>query len=127
LPFFYANLLGMSARPKVVAVDLDGTILHEGYPAMGKPIDGVKEQLEALRALGWKIVVWTVRNDNKGVTEHLKKHGIPFDHINENPYNPQPESRKIFADVYVDNRAMTFSGDVKGLAKKIVEFKSWDK
>ena len=112
----------MSGLPKVLAIDYDGTIVLES----GKLIDGIKEQLEALRAIGWKIIVWTVRDDNEGVAKHLTELGVPFDHINENPYNPQRESRKIYADVYLDNRAISFTGDTNGLARKVAEFKSWD-
>ena len=115
------------ARPKVVAVDLDDTILHDEFPGMGKPIDGMREQLQAVRELGWKIAIWTVRNEDKEVAERLKKYQIPFDFINENPYGPPNGSRKIYADLYLDNRALTFDGNTKNLARKIVEFKPWNR
>jgi|WetSurMetagenome_2_1015567.scaffolds.fasta_scaffold15150_3 hypothetical protein len=117
----------MSIRPKVLAVDLDGTILHDEFPAKGDPIDGMKEQLEALRELGWKIVIWTVRDDNEGVAKHLKKHGVPFDYINENPFGPPKQSRKIYADAYLDDRAIPFSGNPKNIARTVSEFKTWDR
>ena len=106
-------------------MDLDGTLLSDEYPDFGKPLDGMREELEALRQCGWKIVIWTVRDDDVEVTRRLKEYGIPFDLINENPWGPSKQSRKIFADVYLDDRAITFDGHVRGIAKKIVEFKPW--
>lgn len=114
-------------KPKVVAFDLDGTVLHDEFPRMGIPIDGIRAEMEALRELKWKIVIWTVRNDDEGVARTLKQHNLPFDYINENPFGPPNGSRKIFADAYVDDRAIQFNGDAKGLARKIVEFKPWHK
>ena len=117
----------MSAQPKVVAIDLDGTILKDAFPEKGEPIPGMKEQLEALREMGWKIAVWTVRTDHDDIAKHLKAHDIPFDYINENPHGPPGQKKKIFADVYVDDRAIHFDGDPKGLAKKVIEFVPWHK
>lgn len=114
-----------NSRPKVVAVDLDGTILHDEFPEKGKPVDGMRKQLEALHELGWKIVIWTVRDENESVAAHLRKYDIPFDYINENPHGPPKTSRKIYADVYLDDRAITFNGDSAGLAQKIAQFKPW--
>jgi hypothetical protein len=115
----------MSTRPQVVAVDLDGTVLNDEYPNIGKPIDGMREELEALRQCGWKIVIWTVRDNDAEVSSKLKEYGIPFDHINENPWGPPKQSRKIYADVYLDDRALTFEGTARGIAKKVLEFKPW--
>ena len=47
-----------------VAVDLDGTILEYDppeYPALGNPIPGAVAGLQALRALGYRLVVHTCR------------------------------------------------------------------
>lgn len=113
--------------PKVLAVDLDGTLLKDDHPALGKPIPDVVAVLHAVRAAGWKIVVWTVRNEDAQIKKHLEDAGVPFDYINENPYGPTDGSRKIYADVYLDNHAIQFNGDTRGLAEKIINFKSWDK
>lgn len=116
---------GMATRPKILALDLDDTLLHDAHPDLGSPIDGVIPQLEALRATGWVIVIWTVRNEDKEISEHLKRLGIPFDYINDHPWNFKGASRKIYADVYLDNRALNFDGETKGLAAKINSFKPW--
>lgn len=117
----------MNTRPKVVAVDLDGTILNDEFPKRGAPIDGMREELEALRGMGVKIAVWTVRTDNAETAKHLDEHRIPYDYINENPHGPTTQGRKIFADAYIDDRAIPFDGNAKGLARKVMEFKPWHK
>ena len=118
----------MTRKAKVLAVDLDGTILHNEYPYLGAPVDGMKEELEAINQAGWKISVWTVRNNVDDVRKHLIAAGIPYDYINENPYGPVGgNTRKIYADVYLDDKAIQFNGETRGLAKKVVEFKEWHK
>ena len=113
--------------PKVLAVDLDGTLLKDDHPALGKPIPDVVAVLHAVRAAGVKIVIWTVRDEDEKVRKHLLDADVPFDYIYENPFGPSNGSRKIYADVYLDNHAIQFDGETKGLAERIVNFKPWDK
>lgn len=113
--------------PKVLAVDLDGTLLKDDHPALGKPVPEVVAVLRDVRAAGVKIVIWTVRDEDEKVRKHLEDADVPFDYINENPFGPSNGSRKIYADVYLDNHAIQFNGETRGLAEKIINFKSWDK
>jgi len=112
-------------RPKVVAVDLDGTILEysgwKGQKHFGKPIDGAKEALQKLKDEGYVIVIWTTRRNTADIAKVLNMYGIPFDYINENPYQPPDCSNKIYADVYVDDRAVGFRGD---WSKALLEVRS---
>jgi len=100
-------------KPKTVAVDLDGTILRyngwKGHKHFGEPIDGAKEALEEFRKMGFKIIIWTTRPDKRSIQEVLRKHNIPYDYINENPYQPPDVSNKIYADFYIDDRAIEFT------------------
>lgn len=117
-----------SKRPLVVAVDLDGTLCeyHEGAPAeIGKPLPGMVEELKKLKEAGWYIVVWTVRPASLDLALQLEALKIPFDEINSNKYGPKDGSNKIYADVYVDDKALTFSGETGGLAEKVMSFKPW--
>jgi hydroxymethylpyrimidine pyrophosphatase-like HAD family hydrolase len=119
--------MAQSTRPKILAVDLDGTLLKDDHPTLGKPIPEVVAVLRDVRAAGWKITVWTVRDEDTEVRKHLKDADVPFDYINENPFGPPNGSRKIYADVYLDNHAIQFNGETRGLAEEIINFKSWDK
>ncbi|CAB4131405.1 hypothetical protein UFOVP276_189 [uncultured Caudovirales phage] len=115
----------MATRPKILAIDLDNTTLFDMHPEMGKPIGDIAKQLEALRTAGWAVVIWTVRNESQKIAEKLKEYGVPYDYINDHPWNHKHSSRKIYADVYLDDRAMNFDGETKGLAEKINNFKPW--
>jgi hypothetical protein len=117
-------------KPKVVAVDLDGTILKQvPYPTMGEALPGFREELEILKRLGWVIVIWTCRGpaEYDAVRAQLDAHGIPHDYINENPYGVPNGSPKIYADVYVDDRGLRFEGEARGLAARVMSHRPWHK
>jgi len=116
-------------KPKVVAVDLDGTLLeYDGWkgPAhFGKPILGVVEALHELKKNGWAVVIWTTRRTDYALKAHLDKHEIPYDYINKHPWQPPGTSHKITADVYLDDRAVRFDGKASGLARRIMDAIPW--
>lgn len=121
----------LPTRPKVCGFDLDGTLLeHETYPAYGKPLDGWKGEIDALRQAGVKIAVWTCRNKNEydTIRKHLLEHGIEIDYINENPHEDPGTSPKVYFDWYVDDRGVPgFDGNPRGMAVKILRHKPWHK
>lgn len=98
-------------RPKTVAVDLDGTLAthYETYDPdrIPDPRPGAKEEMERLRKMGVRLIIHTVRGETDTVQKWLEEHEIPFDHINENPDQPPKASSKLYADVYVDDRAVS--------------------
>jgi len=116
-----------TTRPKVVAIDLDGTILkyNGDYTRFGQPLPGMIDVMHAVKAAGWIVVIWTCRQDTPELRAHLKKHEVPYDYINENPHEPPDTSRKLHADVYLDDKGLRVTGETKGLAEKIVNFKPW--
>ena len=77
------------------------------------------EQLGKLKQEGWAIVVWTVRRTDNAVRAHLEKYGVPFDYINKHPWQPQGSSHKIYADVYLDDKALRFDGNTESLAERV--------
>ena len=115
-------------RPKIVAVDMDGTILDsKNSEKLGDPIKGVKEKLDRLKTLGWVVVIWTVRKETPEILAHLKKHEIPFDYFNWHPWQPKGASAKLLADVYVDDRSVAFTGDPKDFNQVLVHKPWWAK
>ena len=116
-------------RKKVLAVDVDGTLLQydgwKGEAHYGKPNPGMKELLDAVKAAGWTIVIWTTRGSKGALKNHLVKHDIAYDYINKNPHGPPSGSPKLFADVYLDDRSMAFDGKTEGLLERILAFKPW--
>lgn len=119
----------LAGWPKTAAFDLDGTVCQyqEGMAEdneFGPPIPGIVEEMKKLKAAGWKIIIWTCRGKSQRMIKHLKKHGVPFDEINTNSSGPH-DSPKIYADVYVDDRAISFDGNTKGLAERIKRHRPW--
>ena len=66
-------------------------------------IDHVKDMHDA----GARIIIFTVRGDKDLVADWLDDHDVPYDHINENPDQPEDASGKILADAYLDDRAFS--------------------
>lgn len=96
------------AADPVVAVDFDLTIQDRE----GNPLSGAKDTINHLKSTGWKVIIWTSNPDLDYVREFLKKHGIQYDHINENPDSDKGQhTRKIFFNATVDDRAVPFDGD----------------
>lgn len=96
----------------VYAVDFDGTLCQDCYPKIGKPNLAMIERLRTLRKKGHKLILWTCRNGQflSDAVTFAAKYGLYFDAINENL--PEvlalwggKDSRKISADVYIDDRS----------------------
>lgn len=96
----------------VIAVDFDGTLCENAYPNIGKAnFQLIKGLVEQQKRYGAKLILWTCRV-GKELDEAIawcKVHGLTFDTVNENlpelidRYGGDP--RKIFADLYLDDRA----------------------
>ena len=116
-------------RPRILALDLDGTVLSykgfEGKDEFGLPLRGIIEELLALRDNGWQIVVWTCRPDTPALRQHLQTHDVPFDHVNDHPWNGPDNPRKIHADVYYDDKGLQADGNPSGLAEAVMAHKPW--
>lgn len=95
-----------------IAVDFDGTIAqYKGYAGKGVFLDphpGAAAALRGLKDKGWNIVVFTCRTEEDDLRGYLDAHGIPFDAINVGLDSRMECSGKVFADIYLDDRAVTF-------------------
>ena len=93
-----------------VAIDFDGTIVEDKYPQIGVLQSGAKDTLQRLHKEGHKIIIWTCRSGDLLVEalNFLLWHDIPFDQVNdnlrENIEHYGGNSRKVCADVYIDDR-----------------------
>lgn len=100
-PFFRRSL--------VVAIDFDGTIVEHRYPFIGRVRPFAFETMEALQMKGHRLILWSHRSGNKldEAVKFCSSHGIEFYAVNKNfPEEvwDQGDSRKILADIYIDNR-----------------------
>lgn len=100
----------MSGR--IIAVDFDGTLCADHYPQIGEANEGLIRRLKELRAQGDRLILWTCRQGER-LEEALffcMVRGLVFDAVNENlPETLERfggDSRKIFADVYIDDRCV---------------------
>lgn len=95
----------------IIAVDFDGTLCEDKFPSIGKPNNSLITQLIDKQSTGDKLILWTCRTKNN-LADAIKwcaTFGLFFDAINDNLQEVKTlyggDSRKIFADVYIDDRA----------------------
>ena len=69
----------------IIAVDFDGTI-HDGqWPGIGRPLPDAREEINALRAEGHYIIIWTCREGRQQteMVNWLLEQDIHFDRVND--------------------------------------------
>ena len=102
---------------KIALVDFDGTIVGHDFPRIGDPLPQAFEVLKELKDAGWKLILWTCREDegyniNKqfltAAVNYCKEHGVEFDAVNESldecEFRPKGMRRKPYASVHIDDR-----------------------
>jgi len=119
----------------IIAIDFDSCIAHydswKGIDVFGPPIKGASEAITDMKNAGHRIIIHTVRMPSLALQNYLFINNIYFDAINENPWtyleDPDPTiKRKIAADVYIDDKGLTFKGNWQQTLKETLEFKNWE-
>lgn len=100
----------------IIAVDFDGTLVTDQFPEIGKKVEEIFGICHAAKADGHLLILWTCREDAPHrahlteAVEFCRAHGLEFDSVNENlpdsPYNHLGKSRKVYADYYIDDKAV---------------------
>jgi hydroxymethylpyrimidine pyrophosphatase-like HAD family hydrolase len=92
----------------VIAVDFDGTIVEHKYPKIGRPVPFAIDALKQLINEGHRLILWTVREGEllQEAIEYCEKAGVYFYAYNSNfpEEERQKSSRKISADLFIDDR-----------------------
>lgn len=112
---------------KIICLDFDDTINNypgwqqEGYAEVrGEPVQDAKENIKWLRDSGYIVLVHSVRCGYTGgmvaVVEYLNKYNIRVDGVCSN---------KPPADIYLDDRSVTFKGDWIAAVNDIKAFSTW--
>lgn len=102
----------MDERPKIIALDYDGTIAKNSYPQAGDPNWPVIDRALKEQARGAKLILWTCREGEelKVAIDACMDWGLEFDAVNNNLPEMQKawgnNPRKIFANEYWDDRAV---------------------
>lgn len=103
---------------RIACVDFDGTIVEHAFPKIGAELPLAFEVLQEMRAAGWKLILWTCREDEKNsvnkqyLTEAVKfceEHGVVFDAVNETIKSEEFRSerffqRKPYCHCFIDDR-----------------------
>lgn len=102
---------------KTACFDFDGVIATyqgwRGFDVLGDPIKETIDAMRELKARGYRLVIFTSRPATQTLVDWLRNNNVPYDDINRNSKNPTLTSNKPVADVYIDDRAVRFSGQSK--------------
>ncbi len=96
---------------EIIAVDFDGTLCIDAYPSIGTPNLPLICYLKQMQSHNARLILWTCRSGEplKEAVNWCVRQGLIFDAVNENlpetisKYGS--DSRKITADIYIDDRA----------------------
>lgn len=98
----------------IIAVDFDGTVVHDCWPDAGRFRFMARFVLRFLKRRGHVLILNTCRVGAplQLAILKLKSNGIEFDRINENwPDRIRQyggDCRKIAADIYIDDKAVGY-------------------
>ncbi len=110
---------------KIIAVDFDGTLCENVWPNIGAPKKPVIDYVCAQQRQGAKLILWTNRCGEflECAVRWCLHHGIVFDAINENlpeiVERFHNDCRKVFADEYIDGKAIPVVGDAPGMGLRV--------
>lgn len=95
---------------KIIAVDFDGTLCENNWPEIGAPNEELIKYLRNRQKGGDKLILWTCRVGDmlQKAVEWCEERNLVFDAVNENLpeiiENFGSDTRKIFANEYIDDR-----------------------
>lgn len=94
-----------------IAVDFDGTIVRHRYPKIGEEMPFAIETLIKLQQEGHRLILWSVREGDllDEAVEFCRQRGLEFyavnrDYAEETLDNNNHYSRKLKADLFIDDR-----------------------
>ena len=99
----------------IIAVDFDGTLCIQNYPNIGEANTELINALIVRKQAGDKLILWTCREETllENAVAWCKQQGLEFDAVNDNleeiKVKYQHNSRKITADIYIDDKARGMS------------------
>jgi hypothetical protein len=135
----------------VIAIDFDGTLVENDFPAVGKPLPGAIDVIKELQKLGHKFILLTMRDDDhycdpttgkckeyplgsltdidipsclQNAIDYCNNNGIVLWGINKNPTQWKwSSSRKVYADIYIDDQAFGIPISIASNGKPAVDWK----
>lgn len=101
---------------KAIAVDFDGCLCDNAYPAIGAPHWNIIAAAAAAQISGAGIILWTCREGKllQDALEACERWGLRFDAVNDSLPSWKEafgnDSRKVGADEYWDDKAYRVQG-----------------
>jgi len=115
-----------------IGVDFDGTIVEDRYPEIGEEIPFAIDTLKMLIHDRHRIILWTVREGEKleEAVNWCRERGVEFYAVNreypeETTDNNQHFSRKLKADLWIDDRNLGGLPDWGTIYRMVSRRKSW--
>jgi hypothetical protein len=116
-----------------IAVDFDGTIVEHRYPKIGKELPFATQTLRMLIEGRHKLILWSVREGKllEEAVEWCRERGIEFYAVNkdfpeEDLEKNQHFSRKLKADIWIDDRNIGGLPDWGTIYQMITERKTYE-
>ena len=116
-----------------IAVDFDGTIVEHRYPKIGKELLFATQTLRMLIEDRHKLILWSVREGKllEEAVEWCRERGIEFYAVNkdfpeEDLEKNQHFSRKLKADIWIDDRNIGGLPDWGTIYQMITERKTYE-
>ena len=117
----------------IIAVDFDGTIVEHKYPAIGREIPFATETLKMLIKQNHKLIMWSVREGKllDDAVKWCKDRGVEFyavnkDYPEETLDNNNHFSRKLKADLFIDDRNLGGLPDWGQIYRMIQKRQTWE-
>lgn len=115
-----------------IAIDFDGTIVDNRYPEIGQEIPFAVETLKMLIADRHKLILWTCREgelldaalrwcSERGVEFYAVNRDYPEETLENNPHF----SRKLKADIFIDDRSLGGLPDWGTIYRMVSHRKQW--
>lgn len=104
--------------PLIAAVDFDGLLVKNEFPEIGEIRQPMFNAVKLLQKNGWKIILWSCRTGDmlKDAVEFCVQHGLVPDAVNENLKEVKEyfggDTRKVFANMYLDDRSANYRSDL---------------
>ena len=102
----------MTALPKIVAVDFDGTLVEDCFPAIGKMNKVMFTVCKTLKQFGVHLILWTSRDGSAlmDAVRFCQENDLVFDAVNTNIPEVidmfHNDTRKVYADLYIDDKSI---------------------
>ena len=102
-------------EPKIFAIDFDGTLCENAWPSIGEPRNDAIYWIKKAKENGHKLILWTCREGPAldAAIAWCADRDLYFDAVNDNLEEHKTyfggNCRKIFADYYIDDKAIAAS------------------